>query len=54
MARRRTTSVKNLGLTLTAIYLIVVGLSPFLGIQFGELVNLLAIFAGVMLLIDLR
>lgn len=53
MARRRST-VKNLGLTLVAIYLIVVGLSPFFGISFGELTNLLAIFAGVMLLVDLR
>jgi hypothetical protein len=53
MARRRT-NIRNLGLTLVAIYLIVVGISPFLGISLGELVNLLALAAGVVLLIDLR
>lgn len=57
MARRRTTgtrSFKNLGLILLAIYLIVIGLSPFLGISFGELTSVLALAAGVMLLLDLR
>jgi hypothetical protein len=53
MARRRST-FKNLGLTLVAIYLIVEGLSPFLGISLGDLTNLLALAAGVLLLIDLR
>ena len=53
MARRRS-NLKNLGLTLVAIYMIVVGLSPFLGISLGELTNLLALAAGIMLIIDLR
>jgi hypothetical protein len=45
MARRR--SFRNLGLLLLAIYLIVVGVSPLLGISLGVFVNVLAIAAGV-------
>lgn len=45
---------RSLGTVLLAIYLIVVGVSPFLNISLGSLVNLLAIAAGVMLLVDLR
>jgi hypothetical protein len=52
MARRR--SFRNLGLLLLAIYLIVVGVSPLLGISLGVFVNVLAIAAGVALLLDLR
>jgi hypothetical protein len=52
MARR--TSYRNLGIVLLAIYLIVIGVSPFLSISLGVLVNLLAIAAGVLLLLDLR
>jgi hypothetical protein len=52
MARRG--GFRNLGLLLLAIYLIIVGISPFLGISLGLLVNVLAIVAGIALLIDLR
>jgi hypothetical protein len=51
MARRG--SLRNLGLLLLAVYLIVVGISPILGISLGIFVNLLAVIAGIALL-DLR
>jgi hypothetical protein len=46
--------VRNLGLLVLAIYLIIIGISPFLGISLGALVNVLALIAGVLLLLDLR
>ncbi|MFN8527950.1 MAG: hypothetical protein U0670_05005 [Anaerolineae bacterium] len=52
MARRRV--YRSLGTLLLAIYLIVVGVSPLLNISLGIFVNILAVAAGVLLLLDLR
>lgn len=51
MARRR--SFREIGMILLAIYLIIVGLAP-LGISLGVITSVIALIAGILLLLDMR
>jgi riboflavin transporter FmnP len=42
---------KNLGLLLTGVYLILVGLTPFLKLDLGVVPAIIAIIAGVLLVL---
>jgi hypothetical protein len=51
---RRTRSTREIGIIVLALYLIITGAAPFLNIQLGFLGALMAIIAGVLLLLDSR